>query len=414
MTASLSARPQRLVCCTECGTVQRAAELAPPLNQLDCERCDHMIERSNGRSLAASLACASAALALLIPANLMTFMSTSIAGVSRRSVVGSSVKAMWVEGYPELAIVLALLVIVLPILRMGLLTAVLGTLRLGRRPRWLGRAFRWADTLQVWAMADVFLLAFVIAYLRLEATISVTMGLGAYCYVAAALLTLLTRATLDPRAVWEAIAADRAPPVGTPVLNCPGCDQLLPLSMEGRACPRCAARLRARKPESVGRAAALTAAAAILYIPANLYSMATLPLGLQSVQYTVLEGVLDLSEAKLYALAAIVFLASFAIPLLKLAVLAWCIASVMIRSSRHLVLKTRAYGVIEEIGRWSMVDPFVIACFVPVTQYNALIHGRAGPAAPVFAAVVILTTLAALAFDPRRLWDAGSPRTILR
>ena len=413
MNPSLSGFSARLVCCGECGSLQSApATLPASMNLLDCGVCHSALERSSGRSLTAALACASAALVLLIPANLLPFMGTSLAGVSRQSVVASSATAMLAEGYPELALALALLVVVLPLVRMGLLTGVLGALRLNRRPRWLGRAFRYANGLQTWAMADVFLLGFVIAYARLDATLSVQLGAGAYCYVAAAVLTLLTRATLDKSSVWRAIAADLTPPADTPIIDCPGCDQLLPATLAGQPCPRCSALLHARKPEAVSRASALTLAAAILYIPANLYAMATLPLGLRSVQYTVLEGVVDLTQAKLYALAGIVFLASFAIPLLKLAVLAWCIASVLRRSSRRLVLKTRLYGVVEEIGRWSMVDPFVIACFVPVTQYNALIHGSAGPAAPVFAAVVILTTLAALAFDPRRLWDAGSLRTV--
>ena len=68
--------------------------------------------------------------------------------------------------------------------------------------------------------------------------------------------------------------------------------------------------------------------------------------------------------------------------------------------------KTRVFRVVEEIGRWSMVDPLTIACFVPVLQFNALIDGHAEPAVIPFAAVVILTTLAVQLFDPRRMWDA--------
>jgi len=78
------------------------------------------------------------------------------------------------------------------------------------------------------------------------------------------------------------------------------------------------------------------------------------------------------------------------------------------------VLKTRVYKIVEEIGRWSMVDPFVIACFVPVMQYNNFIYGRAEPAAPAFAAVVILTMIAARTFDPRLMWDAAGQRAFSR
>jgi paraquat-inducible protein A len=402
----MSSNTLRLAGCRDCGTLQRVPAMTG-CNVLSCAVCDATLERKTGRSVTAALACSSAALVLLIPANLLPFLTTSIIGVSRQSVVASSATAMFSQGYPELGIAVALLVVLLPLIRLSLLTAVLGALRLGHSSRWLGRGFRWANTLQIWAMADVFLLGFVIAYARLHATIAVQLGVGALCFVAAALLSLLARATLDTGAVWRAIAPDREVPAGTPVLTCQDCELLLPASRAGSHCPRCAARLHVRKPNALVRASALTLAAAILYVPANLYPMATLPIGFTSVKYTVLQGVVDLSQAKLFGLAMVVFLASFAIPLLKIAALAWCIASVLLRSRAHLVAKTRLYLVVEEIGRWSMVDPFVIACFVPVTQYNALIHGSAEPAAPVFAAVVILTTLAARCFDPRLLWDAS-------
>ena len=124
----------------------------------------------------------------------------------------------------------------------------------------------------------------------------------------------------------------------------------------------------------------------------------------------MLEGVLDLANAKLPGLALIVFTASFAIPIAKLAGLSWCVGSVLRRSDTHLRAKTRAYRFVEEIGRWSMVDPFVIACFVPVTQYNSLLYGRAELAAPFFTGVVILTMIAADQFDPRLMWDAARRR----
>jgi paraquat-inducible protein A len=401
----------RLAGCRDCGALQRLPSLAgagaSALDALSCSVCDSSLERTTGRNLDLALASTAAALILLIPANLLPFLTTSILGVSRESVIASSATSMVSQGYPELALAFALLVIVLPLVRCGLLTAVLGALRLGHRSRWLGPGFRLACSLQTWAMADVFLLGFAIAYARLHATITVELGAGAFCFIGAAILTLVTRASLDTHAVWRAIAPDREPRASEAVIACGGCDLLLAADREGARCPRCSARLQARKPHAVARAAAFTIAAAVLYVPANIYPMATLPIGFTSVKYTVLQGVVDLMHAKLYVLALTVFVASFAIPLLKLAGMAWCIASVSLRSQRHLIAKTRLYLVVEEIGRWSMVDPFVIACFVPVTQYNALVHGSAEPAAPVFAAVVILTTIGALCFDPRLLWDSA-------
>jgi paraquat-inducible protein A len=130
------------------------------------------------------------------------------------------------------------------------------------------------------------------------------------------------------------------------------------------------------------------------------------------MRYTVLEGVIDLVKADLWGLAVIVFIASFLIPGLKLLGLGWCLASVLRRSNRHLVAKTRMYRMVDEIGRWSMVDPFVIGCFAPVMNYNALIYGRAGPAAMPFTLVVVLTIIGAKCFDPRLMWDAAARRAL--
>lgn len=372
-----------------------------------CGRCNTELERSTGRSLDAALVCSAATFLLLLPANLLPFLTTSTLGVSRQSRLISSGHAMWNEGWPLLGTVIALFVVVLPLIRFGLLTVVLGAVRLGLRPRWLGRAFRLANALQTWAMPDVFLLGLWIAYARLSAVVFTVVGAGAFCFIAAGLLALCTRATLDKAAVWRAIAPDRTVVAPSDAVSCPACDLVLPRGARGTRCPRCRESVHARNRNSIWRAAALTLAGVIFYLPANIYPMATLPVGLRPESYTVLQGVGDLVKAKLLGLAALVFTASFAIPLLKLGGLAVLIASVLRRSKRSLQLKTRLYTVLDEIGRWSMVDPFVIACFVPVTGYNALLYGRAEPAAPCFTAVVVLTILAAQQFDPRLMWDAA-------
>jgi paraquat-inducible protein A len=376
-------------------------------SSISCYVCHSALERSLGRSITAALACASASLLLLFPANLMLFMSTSALGVSRHSVLGSGALAVWADDLPWLAMAIGLFVVVFPVARFALLTAVLGALRKGVRRAWIGPAFRWANELETWAMMDVFLLGLWVAYARLSATINVQLGPGAYCFIAVGVLSLLTRATLDRAAVWRRIRPDTPLPPGSGACSCKACDHVAPLRMVGAPCPRCGATLATRKPDSIGRTLALTAAGLLLYIPANLFPIATLPIGLHPTQYNILQGVVDLAKAGLFGLAALVFCASFAIPFLKLAGIGYCLLSVLRRSRRRLVLKTRIYGLVEEIGRWSMVDPFVIACFVPVMRYNDFIYARAEPAAPAFAGVVILTMFAARTFDPRLMWDVG-------
>jgi len=303
----------------------------------------------------------------------------------------------------------SLFVMVFPVLRFGALTAVLLSVRAGKNRGWAGPVFRMANTLQTWAMLDVFLLGLVVAYARLRVSIHVTIDVGALCFAAAALLSLFVRASLDKAEVWRRIVPDREISGGGPVISCRHCGLLRPMAHDGRRCTRCGAVVRARTPESTARSGALLIAAVILYLPANLYPIATIPIDVTPTAYTVIGGVVDLAASHLLGLALLVFSASFAIPLLKMAGLSWCIVSVVRRSTHALGWKTRAYRIIEEVGRWSMVDPLTIACFVPVMHFNELIDGRAEPAATPFAAVVILTTLASKFFDPRLMWDVAEP-----
>ena len=391
--------------CRHCGTIQAAPDRH--FGVLDCVACGVGLERFTGRSLDAALAISLAALLLLLPANGLRFITTSLFDAEEHSRLVSSLLVLWQQGWPVLGLVIGLFTVVLPIVRFSLLTAVLGALRLGRRPHWLGPVFRWSNELQTWAMADVFLLAFLVAYARLAATITVTLGPGAVCFIAAGLLTLLSRATLDKRAVWRLIQPQTKLDLCQPTLSCESCELLAPASHAKQPCPRCGRRLRSRKTNAVGRAAAFTLAGLVFYAPANILPFATIPINLQPTAYNIIGGVHDLLEAHLYALAALVFLASFLIPVLKLTAIAWFIYSVRAHSSRKLVFKTRLYQLVDEIGRWSMVDPLTVACFVPVVRYNDLLTARADAAAPFFTGVVILTILAAKSFDPRLMWDVS-------
>ncbi len=394
----------QLTGCPSCGTFQRVPEISES-SAIVCVNCREMLERSHWRNRTVTLALALAAFALLLPANVFPFLTTSILGASQQSHLISSATAMAGNGFPLLAVVIGLFVVIFPFVRLALLIMVLGSMHYAQRPPWLGRAFRYACNLETWAMPDVFLLGLLVAYARLKASISIEVGTGAYCFIAVGILTLFIRATLDKSLIWRQIMADSSKAPDARLVTCPACELVLEQHAVGKPCPRCAAGVHNRKPDAVARALALTVAGAILYLPANIYPIASLPIGFTSLRYNILGGAIELLQSHLYPYAALVIVASFAIPMMKLAGIAWCIASVELRSSKALRAKTRVYRIIEEIGRWSMVDPFVIACFVPVSEYSSLVYGRAQPAAQAFTAVVILTIFAARCFDPRLMWD---------
>lgn len=392
--------------CPDCG----ALEEIPPLSarmQARCVVCDTPLERAGGRSLGAALACALATFLFLLPANLAPLMTVGMLGVERNSVLGSGVVRMWTHGWVVMGGLMGLYGIVFPLIRFGLLSLCLGSVMLSLRPPGLGRMYRWAMWLDLWAMPDVFLIGVFIGYERVHQHLDARFGAGGLCFIAAALLTMLTRATLDRRRVWRAIAPERIAPPDEESVSCTACDYVMPLSAEGRPCPRCALPLRARKPDAVIRAAALTLAALLLYIPANIYPMTSAFEVGSDTHHRIIDGVRELYQAGLWPLAILIFCASIAIPALKLVGMAWFLATVHFRWRRHLKLKTWAYKLIDELGRWSNMDVFTLVVFVPLIQFDDLATARPEQGGTAFALVVTLTLAASRCFDPRLMWDAA-------
>ncbi len=399
------------IACPDCGTLEEIPRLLRRDTAV-CIRCRTDLEKTTGRSLGAALACSLATLLLLIPVNVLPILRVDIFSFHSQNITAAGVAQLWGRGWVWLAGLSALFVIVLPFLRFGLLTAVLGTLRFGRRPSWLGPAFRWSLWLDPWAMLDVYLLAGCVGYYRLINLdrAHVTIELGGACFIAAAFLTMLSRASLDARTVWRAIGGETQPRAGEPVLGCTTCDLVLPLSREGERCPRCGAKLRVRKLDAVAWTAALLIAALVLIFPANLYPMnISNHLG-QQARYTIMTGVRDLFEAGLWPLGALIFCTSILTPAAKIFGLGWCVVSVWRGSRRHLVAKTKVLRLIAELGRWSKTDPFTIVFFVPLIHFGTLATEDAGWGATAFIMMTFLTMVASVTFDPRLMWDvAGRP-----
>ena len=170
-------------------------------------------------------------------------------------------------------------------------------------------------------------------------------------------------------------------------------------------CPRCSARLHFRKPDSVARTWALLIAAAIMYLPANLLPMMETSSLFGSEKDTIFSGVIYLWSSGSWDLAIVVFIASIMVPLLKLISLTLLLVSVQRRSVWQPVQRTRLYRMIEVVGRWSMLDIYVVTILAALVQVGSLATVKAGPAAVAFGAVVVLTMFAARQFDPRLIWD---------
>ena len=171
-------------------------------------------------------------------------------------------------------------------------------------------------------------------------------------------------------------------------------------------CTRCGAALASRDATSLQRVWAWLAAGLIAYIPANIFPMLrTSTLG-HETQNTIIGGVFELAAHDAYFVAAIVFFASVVIPVGKFVAIAHLALSVRRPSAMRAHARQRLYEVVDFIGRWSMLDVFVVAILSALVQFNFVASIHPGIAAISFALSVAFTMLSAQSFDSRLIWDA--------
>jgi len=185
--------------------------------------------------------------------------------------------------------------------------------------------------------------------------------------------------------------------------GCHACGKVSPVSW-GK-CPRCGTDLHLRKPGSIQKTVALLLAATLLYIPANLLPIMVVSEIGGTTASTILEGMVEFWKAGAYPIAIVIFTASILIPLVKIVALVWLCAAATGKVHPSPAILGKVYFFTELMGRWSMVDVFVVGILVAMVQLGAFMTITPGPGALAFCGVVVLTMFAAMSFDPRLLWD---------
>jgi len=405
--------PGRLMECHECG-LRHAVPVLPDGTAARCVRCGATLHKFRASSLDQAFAWTCAGLVLLLMANFLPFISLEISGRVQVASLVTGIFALYHQGLWELAAVVALTMFVAPALRLGTLALVLGGLRLRRPPRWLPRLYRWADLLGPWAMVEVYMLGVFVAYVKLVDLATVVIGPGLYSVGGLMLAIIAAGASLDTETVWREFErrglVPAPPPIDPyrPTCLCHGCGLVSNLRAGGHGdCPRCGAALHRRRPESLNRTWALVVTAIIFYIPANLFPVMTvISLGTGTPD-TIMSGVIELADAGMWPLALLVFFASFTVPVLKLVGLIYLLVTTERGKTGQLRNRTVIYRIVEAVGRWSMIDIFMLSILVALVQLGALATIEPGFGAVSFAAVVITTMIAAMTFDPRLMWDAA-------
>lgn len=409
-----ASRPVPTIACHECGTVQRM-RILPQGGVARCGRCGATLYRQQRDSIEHTLLLTLAALILFVIAHTFPFLTFELEGRADTSTLLSGVKRLYEQGMWPLALLVLLTATVVPLAWLLSVTYVFLPLRLGHMPWGIARVFRITELLRPWAMMEVYLLGVIVAYVKLSDLARLELGIALFAFVGLIVLMIAAEAVLEPHEIWRRLgpqaAARRLPPrPGRTLVSCHDCDQLAllgPLPARVTAhCPRCGAAMHRRKPDSIARTWALVVTAAILYVPANLLPVMTVIYFGRGEPDTILSGVKQLIQAGMWPVALLVFFASITVPVLKLIGLVFLLITVQRRSRWRLRDRSLVYRLIEQVGRWSMVDIFMISILVALVDLGSIATIEPGVGAICFAAVVIITMFASMSFDPRLIWDA--------
>jgi paraquat-inducible protein A len=421
-----------VIACHECDLLQREHPL-PVNGVLRCCRCRAALYRRQVGGLDRALAYALAALALFVLANAFPIVGLSVNGDLVETTLFGSVRVLYRDGMWPLAVLIFITTLLMPMLQAAGIVWLLLPLRLGRRPYRADFVFRLLHVAQSWGMTEVLILGLLVALVKLAHIASVVPDIALWSFGALMLLLAAAAAAFDPRELWArlegppdvalrgaAAASSFSARTAAGCLRCvchecglmsapvPGALSGAPTAAHRQhlRCARCGSRLHLRKPNSLARTWAFLFAALVLYLPANLLPVMHTSSLFGAQKDTIMSGVVYLWTSGSWPLAALVFIASIAVPMLKILAIGFLAASANLGSRWQPVQRARIYRIVELVGRWSMLDIYVIAILTALVQFNALATITAGPAAIAFGAVVVLTMFAAMSFDPRLTWDA--------
>jgi paraquat-inducible protein A len=404
-----------LIRCHDCDLLQSIGPV-PADGSAKCARCAATLFACKPDGFERAFVLYLAALLLLLIANAFPFLTLKVQGQVQSSHLISGAVDLYRQGMWEIAVAVLLFVVVFPLFKIVIGLGVVGPLTFGRRIPGAHAVYRMFDALHPWAMMEIFLLGVLVAYTKLIDLATVELGPSLIAFVGLILAMIAADSAVDPHDVWERLR--RAPRVPAPdarerreLVGCHTCQLVCRLpaasSSEKAHCPRCGSPLHRRKPNSIDKTWALLITAALLYIPANIYPVMTFESLGQGAPSTIIGGVKELIAANMWPLALIVFVASVFVPILKLICLAWLLLSVRRRSRWRLRDRTLIYRIVEAVGRWSMVDVFVVSILVALVQLGSIANIVPDVGIVAFASVVVLTMIAALAFDSRLMWDAA-------
>jgi paraquat-inducible protein A len=343
-----------------------------------CPHCGHTITTCYRHATDSALALSLTALIFLLLTLPFNFLSFKASGQQHSIDLIEGMSVLITNDYLSLGIITALATLILPgLVLLGIATLSIA-MKISTPQPWMLHIQRVISLLTPWSMAEIFLLGTIVSVIKITSLADISIGLSFYAFV---LFTLNMTACL--------IFYD---------------EHRVKLWLYQGQLPLLKKLTRRKASLSIQRTWAFIFTAWLFYIPANTLPIMHTELFGKDEPNTLLGGVITLWNSGSYPVAIVIFIASVVVPVVKLVILIWLNYTVQSRTYNQPIHQTRLYKFTEFIGRWSMVDVFVVAVLVALIQLGNTISVYPGPAALAFCAVVFVTMIAAMTFDARLIW----------
>lgn len=366
-----------------------------------CPRCQTQLYRGGRPSLSGNLAVAITCLLLFIPSHFFNFISIRLFGQMIPATLPSGVFSLFNEGFIFLSALVFFCSSIAPLLVCSSVVSAHVALKyhhfkLLKYSLWI------IQHLKHWVMIDVFLISVAISCFKLQDYSDIFVGYGLFGLILLQLSTVLLVSRVSIRRYWEAYQQETQFNCEHKSIHCTSCHLSQP---ESASCVRCHSPLHHRKPDSLQKTAALLLAASIAIFPANLMPISVLLTNGKRLEDTIFSGVAALIKNGMTGIAAIIFIASIVVPVAKILSLTYILLAIKFKRRIFHRQRMMVYFIVKWIGKWSMMDLFVISIMMTLVDRGQLLDFTPGYGAVAFGFVVVLTMLAADSFDPRFIWD---------
>lgn len=366
-----------------------------------CPRCNTHLYRGGMPSLSGNLAVAVACLLLFIPSHFFDFISIRLFGMMIPATLPSGVITLFNEGFVLLSLLIIFCSSIAPLLVCSSVVTAHIALKY-RAFKLLKYSLSIIQHLKTWVMIDVFLVSIAISCFKLQDYSDIYVGPGLIGLILLQVATILLITRVSVRRYWEAFQPEDNYHLPEKTLHCHQCHLSQP---DGEFCVRCHSPIHHRKPNSIQKTWAYLIAASIAIFPANLIPISILLTNGKRLEDTIFSGVASLVNSGMIGIAVIIFVASIVVPVAKIIGLSYLLLAIQFKRKIYHKHRMFIYFVIKWIGRWSMMDLFVISIMMTLVDRGQVLDFTPGYGAVAFGLVVVLTMLAAESMDPRLIWD---------